>query len=427
MNRLISLVLFILAPTMSISAQLTIEDCVKKAQDNYPLIRKYDLLAQVKEIDLSDINKSWLPRVGLYAQLTGQNVVPSFPEALTGVLQQMGQSMRGLGKIQYKAGVDVTQNIWDGGYSAVRREMVQAQDEVQKSALDIELYNLRERVENIYFAILLTEEQIAQNKITSDLIASNLEKMRVMLKNGVAMQSDVDMLEAQSLTLAQTITLAKSAVKGYRDVLGIFIGEDVSAATLKRPTSGEPINGVSGRPELKLFNDRLKLNSLTDKMTQVSIMPKIGFFAQAYYGYPGFNYFQSMMNRNLSFNVLAGIKASWNIDALYTRKNSNRRDSVNAADIETDRDLFLYNSNIQVASQRDKLEGIRNSMKEDARIVELRSRVRKAAESQLDNGVIDATALLSKIADENMSELMARYHEIQLIQEIYKLKYLLNQ
>lgn len=65
-------------------------------------------------------------------------------------------------------------------------------------------------------------------------------------------------------------------------------------------------------------------------------------------------------------------------------------------------------------------------MANDAKIIELRRSVRRSAESQLENGVIDATALLSKITDENRAELMARYHEIELLKKIYELKNTLN-
>lgn len=419
-------ILFAIALSLTAYPQISIEECVAKAQENYPLIKQYDLLAATKTIDLSDINKSWLPQIGLYGQVTAQNIVPTFPKTLTGVLQQMGQEVNGLGKIQYKVGVDISQTIWDGGVSAAHRETTRAQNEVQRAALDTELYAVRERVENLFFAILLTDEQIAQSRLTHELLLSNLDRMRAMLKNGTAMQSDVDMLEAQALSLSQNISLAETAVKGYREVLGIFTGADLSDKSLVKPKGIEPIDLNSNRPELSLFDNRLKLNQLSEKQTAASIMPKIGLFAQAYYGYPGVDYFKSMINRNLSFNILAGVKVAWNIDSFYTRKNSDRRIAVNAENIATERRLFLFNSDMQQASQRETINGLTKIIKEDARIVELRTNVRKAAESQLKNGVIDATALLTKISDENMASLTARFHEIQLIQEIYKLKYTLN-
>lgn len=418
--------LLCLLQPLSARADLTIETCVEKAVENYPVVRKYDLLTATRDIDLSDINRSWLPQIGVYGQLTAQNIVPSFPESLTGVLEQMGQEMKGLGKAQYKAGIDVSQTVWDGGVSRVRRDMARTHETTQRAALDVELYAVRQRVENLFFAILLTEEQIAQSNVTCVLLDSNLAKLRSMLRNGTAMQSDVDMVEAQALALNQSIAEARSAAAGYRKVLSLFTGESVDGVPLARPEADVPLMGQSARPELELFESRLKANSLSDRLSDASLMPKVGVFAQAFYGYPGFDYFHSMMSRDLSFNVLAGVKVSWNIDAFYTRKNSLHRTSVNARNIIADRDAFRLNTDMQAASQLEAIQGLRDVMKDDARIISLRASVRKAAESQLENGVIDATALLSKISDENIAGITARFHEIRLLQEIYKLKYTLN-
>lgn len=407
------------------NAVITLEECVAKAEKNYPLIQKYDLLDATKEIDLSEINKSWLPGLNLYAQGTVQNVVPSFPSQLADILNQMGQPMKGISKLQYKLGADLNQTIWDGGSSKARREVAQANNEVQKAALDVQLYTLRERVENIYFAILLIEAQIERNNETIVLINSNIEKLTSMLKNGVALQSDVDMLEAQALILKQSVTEAQAAEKGYRDMLSIYIGEEIGNDKLTMPSSEYSPN-KSNRPELSLFNERIQAASLMNKMYETSLMPKIGLFAQAYYGYPGLNYFQSMMSRNLSFNVMAGVKVSWDIGSFYNRKNNTSKSRINALEAENDREIFRFNSKLQESSELSAIIGMQNVIKDDSKIIELRTKVRKTAESQLKNGVVDATALLTKITDENIANLNAKYHEIKLLQNIYKLKYILN-
>lgn len=426
MKNIMTLLVALLT-SLTAFAQVTIEECLAKAERNYPIIKKYRLLDETLDIDLGEINDSWLPRIGVSGQLTGQNVVPEFPKSLTGVLDQMGQSMKGLGKVQYKIGVDVAQNIWDGGISKARREAARSQYEVSKSAIDVEMYAVRQRVESIFFAILLTEEQIEQSEITLNLLQKNIEQLQSKVRNGVAMQSDADMVEAQALTLKQSIKQAKSAAEGYQDALALFIGESIKGMRLERPLAEMPLSNENYRPELRLFDRQLQANETAQRLTDTSLMPKIGMFAQAYYGYPGFDYFKSMMNRDLSFNILAGIKVSWNIDSFYSKGKNSRRTSVNALDINADRDVFLFNSNIQSTSQRETIKGLRNVMKDDARIIELRGNVRRAAESQLANGIIDATALLTKISDENIAHLNARFHEIQLIKEIYNLKYTLNQ
>lgn len=424
-TRVILLLLGFLAPVLA-DAQITVEDCVSKAQDNYPLIKKYGLLDATADVDLSEINQSWLPRIGVYGQATVQNNVPSFPDALSGVLEQMGQSIKGLGKVQYKVGVDMSQTLWDGGLSAARREVARKQEAVKQRSLDVEMYAVRQRVESIYFAILLAEEYAAQSEVTRNLLDQNLERLRSMQRNGVAMQSDVDMLEAQLLTVTQGLTQTRSGIDGYRRVLGLFIGESLDGLELQKPSAGMPVTRESDRPELKLFDSRLDANSAAYRLSDTALMPKVGLFAQAYYGYPGLNYFQSMMNRDLSFNLLAGVKVSWNIDSFYSKRSNGRRKALAALDINADKELFLFNSNLQTASQTEAIEGLRDVMKDDARIVQLRENVRRTAEVQLDNGVIDITALLTKIADEDMAKLNARLHEIQLLKEIYNLKYTLN-
>lgn len=424
-KEIIILILSILSPLLA-TAGLTIEQCVEKACDNYPMVKKYDLLASTLDIDLSDINKGWLPRIGVYGQVTAQNVVPSFPESLSGVLQQMGQPMKGLGKLQYKAGVDVSQTIWDGGVSHARRELRRAGTAAEQSGLDVEMYAVKQRVENLYFAILLTEEQIAQNRNTMTLLDATLERLKAMLRNGTAMQSDVDMIEAQSLTVAQGIAQAESALSGYRTVLGMFMGESLQGVELIRPDSVMPSELQSDRPEIRLFDTRIVAADASRRLADTALMPKVGLFAQAYYGYPGFDYFKSMINRDLSFNIMAGVKVSWNIDSFYTKRNVSRRNRLDIAGIMAEKETFLFNSDMQVASQLEKIRGIRDVMKDDSRIMALRANVRKSAESQLQNGIIDTTALLTKITDENQAALTARYHEIQLVQEIYNLKYILN-
>lgn len=423
--RIIPLLFCILAPLL-VNAVVTIDQCVEKAKANYPAIKKYNLLSVAYDIELSDINKSWLPRIGVYGQVTAQNIVPSFPDVFSEVLKNMDQEMRGMSKIQYKLGVDVSQTIWDGGVSKAKRELSRAQDAVQRAALDVELYQVRQRVENLYFAILLTEEQIAQSSVTHQLLCNNLEKLRSMLRNGTVMQSDVDMVEAQALTVNQNIIQARSASDSYRKALGLFIGETIENDSLAMPEAAVPVYTDTDRPELKLFECKRNLNDAGNRLANTSLMPRIGLFAQGYYGYPGFNYFQSMMNRDFSFNIIAGVKVTWNLDSFYTKRNLSRKTAISDAEIAADREVFLFNNQIQSASQIETINGIRTIMQDDARIVELRSNVRRAAESQLTNGVIDVTTLLSKISDENIAMLTSKYHEIMLIQEIYKLKYTLD-
>lgn len=426
MKKSIIILLLGMFVPISVTAQITLDYCLDRAEKNYPLIHKYDLVAKTTDLSLADINKGWLPRINVYGQATIQNVVPEFPGQLKDILAKLSQDYKGLGYFQYKVGVDVSQTIWDGGASKAQREIERTSAAEQQAALSVRMYAVREKVMDLYFGILLMDEQIAQAENTIALLKANHTLMQSMKTNGVAMQSDVDMVEAQLLTMTQQLTGARSAAKSYKDVLAVYIGESLDGKSLVKPEATMPANLESNRPELALFNAQNRHNNALDAAINSSVMPRIGFFAQSWYGYPGINYFESMMKRDPSFNLIAGVKISWNVDAFYSRKNSRRKLALAGEGIENDREVFLYNTRLQTTAQTQEIEGIRSVMADDERIVTLRASVRQAAESQLRNGVIDATALLSKITDENQALLTARYHEIQLLQNIYKLKNTLN-
>ena len=427
MTRIITLILLVISVIFYGNADVTLDYCLQRAEENYPLIKKYGLLEHSTQLNISAINRAWLPSIGLSGQGTIQNTVPAFPEILSNMLAQNNFQLKGMSKLQYKVAAELNQTIWDGGTSKAAREIEQASLAESKAALDVQLYAVRSQVESIYFGILLLQEQIKQSESTLSLMNANLLKLESMVKNGVAMQSDADMVEAQILTLKQNLTAAENALTGYKEVLSIYIAEEIGNRELACPEAVMPGNNESARPELSLFDRQTALNLAREKAIDASIMPRAGFFTQAYYGYPGFNYFESMSNRNLSFNIMAGVKVSWNVDALYTRNINKKKLSLNSKMIEVERDNFLFNSDLQSTREKSEIDGMRAIMKEDSRIVELRQNVRRSAESQLNNGVIDATALLTKINDENQAKLNAAYHRIQLVQNIYKLKNTLNQ
>ena len=426
MTRIFTFILLLLTMNLRGMADLTLDYCLERAQENYPLIKKYGLLEYATELNLSEINRGWLPSIGLSAQGNVQNVVPAFPGILSDMLAQNGFYLKGLGKLQYKVAAEVNQTIWDGGVSNASREVERAALDESKAALDVELYAIRRQVENLFFGTLLIQEQLKQTESTIGLLTANLQRLESMVKNGTAMQSDVDMVEDQCLTLRQNMAAARSSMEGYRAVLSIYIGEELGEKELRCPDAVMPRSSESARPELALFDKRIARNIAAAKAIDASVMPRVGFFTQAYYGYPGYNYFESMTNRNLSFNIMAGVKVSWNVDGLYTRDLKRKKLSQSSEIINVDREKFLFNSSLQSTQEEKDIEAIREVMKEDSRIVELRGNVRRSAESQLRNGIIDATALLSKINDENQAKLNAAYHKIQLVQNIYKLKNTLN-
>ena len=412
--------------TVSAFAQ-SLDECRRLAREHYPEIRLYDLITQTEQYNLSNAAKAWIPQITISGQATYQSAAPTYPEAFSAMMQSNGIHMSGIRKDQYKIAVDVSQHIWDGGKSKAGRALAEAEAEELRRKTDVSLYDIQSRVDNIYFGILLLDERKAQTEALIALLDSNLARMRTYYKNGVAMQADVDILEAELLTARQTLGQVESSRSSYRHMLEIFIGQALTSPQLERPVLKELGSRTSARPELALFDAQTNKLEAQRKAIYASLMPRFSAFAQGYYGYPGLDMFKSMTSSDGTLNALVGLRMSWNIGTFYTKKNNLEKLNIAQKQIAVGRDIFLFNTEMQTIQEDGEIDRLRKALEDDNRIVELRQRVRKAAESQLVNGVIDTTDLLRKITDETTANLNRSTHEIELLQAIYKLKTTLNQ
>lgn len=397
------------------------------AREHYPEIRQYDLISATEQYNLSNAARAWIPQIALSAQATYQSATPTYPEAFSSIMQANGIEMVGIRKDQYRVALDISQNLWDGGVSKANRALAEAEAAEQRSRVDVSLYELQSRVDNLYFGILLLDERVAQTEALIAVLESNLARMRTYYDNGVAMQADVDTIEAELLTARQTLGQVESSRTSYRRMLELFIGEPLTSESLERPAMTTPASRSSMRPELALFEAQEGKILAQRRAINSSVMPRFSAFAQGYYGYPGMDMFKSMVSPDWSLNGLIGLRMSWNIGAFYTKKNNLDKLTTAESQIAVQRDIFLFNTEMQTTQDDGEIERLRRAVEDDDRIVELRRRVRMAAESQLENGVIDATDLLRKITDETTATLNRTTHEIELLQAIYRLKTTLNQ
>lgn len=403
----------------------TLEACQQLACDHYPEIRQYDLIRQSEQYDLSNAARSWLPQVSFSAQATWQNRVPEFPSTLSGMLDQAGVSLRGLDKDQYKVALEVNQTIWDGGQSQADRRVIEATADEHRQATEVDLYAVKGRVNDLYFGILLLEERLGQTDLTIALLQSNLDKVRSLVTNGVAMQTDADAVEAELLSVQQQRVQIEASRESYRRMLELFIGQRL-AERLERPELVEAVSGESARPELAWIDAQQERLAAQELSVKSATRPRFGVFAQGYYGYPGLDYFAGMISTDWTWNALIGVKMSWNFGAYYTKKNrlSNLRVAKQQLDIQ--RDVFLFNTDLQVAEEQGNISRLRRALADDDRIVALRRSVREAAESKLRNGVIDTNDLLRKITDEASARSARSLREVELLKAIYELKYTIN-
>lgn len=412
---------------MPIMAQAqTLEECQQAAERNYPLIQQYDLINKTTELTVSNIQKGWLPQVSASAQATYQSDVVSFPDEMQALYQQMGINMKGLTKDQYRVGIDVQQTVFDGGAIRSQKEIARAQGQVQQVQNEVNIYKVRKRVNEMYFALLLIDEQMKLNIDLQELLAGNERKLESMKKNGTAAESDWHSVKAERLNVVQQMTSLQAQRQALVRMFSTFCGIEVKEAT-KPNCQLSMVNGQSNnRPELRAIDAQLRLADAQEKALNSALMPRLGVFAQGFYGYPGYNMFEDMMSHKWSLNGMIGARLTWNIGALYTRKNDKAKIQLQRNMAENSRDVFLFNNNLEQIQQNENIARYQRLMSDDEEIISLRSSVRKAAESKLAHGIIDVNDLVKEINSENQARVQQTVHEIEMLKEIYDLKYTTN-
>ncbi|MBR2776947.1 MAG: TolC family protein [Prevotella sp.] len=423
MNKLILALIMLPMPALG----QTLEECQQAAEKNYPLIQQYGLIEKTTELTVANIQKGWLPQVSVQAQATYQNKVVAWPDEMQPMMSGMGINMEGLKKDQYRVGIDVQQTIYDGGVMGSQKRIAREQGKVQEAQNEVNIYNVRKRVNEMYFGLLLIDEKIKLNTDLQTLLEGNERELESMTERGTAAESDLQSVKAERLNAVQKGIELESQKQMLLRMLSTFCGLEVKEVSKPQATAEDGgLMAENRRPELRALDAQIGVLNAQEKALNAALMPKIGAFAQGYYGYPGLNMFEDMMRHQWSWNGIVGARLTWNIGALYTRRNDKAKLQLQRDLTENNRDVFLFNNSLDQIRQRENIERYRKLMAQDGEIISLRQAVRKAAESKLTHGIIDVNDLVREINQEHAACVQQSVHEIEMLKEIYDNKYTTN-
>ena len=400
-------------------AQLSIEACYEKARVNYPLIKQYGLIEKTKEYNLSNAAKGYLPQVTFSAQATYQSDVTENLDAigLTGV------EIPSVSQDQYKMELALSQTLWDGGAIRSERKTLRTQAEVDQRDMDVSMYAINERVNQLYFGVLLADAQLEQNKVLQAELRRNCDQVSSYIKNGIANQSDLDAIQVDLLKAKQTEAQFEHTKRAYREMLSRLIGEEIGEETrLVKPEAVRPLTKENNRPELELYQAQIRNLRAQDSRITAGMMPKLGLFVTGGYGKPGLDMFED----NFKAYYLAGVRLSWNLGSLYTVKDDRRKIQTSIRAIETQRETFLFNTSLDVAQRDASIDKYVAQLSYDDEIIALRGSVKRASEAKMANGTLSGTDLTRDIHAEQSAIQDKILHEIELLMAIYNLRYAIN-
>lgn len=402
-----------LLPSQLLSAQLRIEECYDKAEANYPLIKRYGLIQRSEGLNLSAIGKGYLPQFDLSAKATYQSAVTKIPLKVEGV--------KGLSKDQYDAQLNLRQQIWDGGQISAQKRTIKAQAEVDQRNVDVALYQIRQRVNDLFLGAILCDGMLQQNTLFQDELARNYTLMSAYKLNGIANQSDLDAIEVEQIKAKQNRVELVYRRKALVEMLSALIGEEIGPnVNLIKPELQSYLPKENRRPELALYAAQRKSLDAERKGIHADLMPQFYLYARGGYGKPGLN----MLEDKFSTYYLGGVAMSWNFGSLYTRKSKINNLEVGKLQINVQEEVFLFNNRLDQIQSNNELKESYELLKTDDDIIRLRGSVKRSAEAALADGALSTLDFMKEVNAEQQAIQQKIIHEIELIQAIYKLKYI---
>jgi outer membrane protein TolC len=416
MKLVITLVIaLLLALTSRSQSVLTLKECIERAEANYPLTMRRGLLEKVRTFSLENASKGSLPSVNLGGHATYQSDVTRIPVEMPGV--------EPLSKDQYRVFAEVSQTLYHGFLVAQQRNRTEAGAQVEERELEVELYGMRDRIIDVFFGIMLLQEQMVQTRLVRKDLNSMLVRIEASISNGTAIRSEADALKAELLRVDQRIIEMEAGADLYKKVLAHFIGEPVAEdATLQKPQF-PIVPATMRRPELDLFDSRAKSLESELGLLTAGKKPRLELFVQGGYGRPGLN----MLRNAFDTYYLGGLRLNWRLSGYYTLRREKEILSLRMQSLDIQKETFLFNTGLELEKHEAEISKFRRLLEVDDEIINLRTGVRRTAEVQLQEGVITSSDFVREVNAEDQARQNRAIHEVQLLMAGAKYQFTLGQ
>ena len=399
--------------SLSVSAQVTLDECKTSARDNYPAVKQYRLIELSRDYTMDNASKAWLPKVSVAAGAVAMTDI--MENTVAGTAADVSNEI-------YGAMFQVNQTIYDGGTTAARKRVTRAEADVEKGRLDVTMYEINSRVEELFFGILTIDEKLKQIQLLQNDLELSMRTVNGMINGGLANQSDKDAIKVEQLKASQQESSLTTSRAAYVRMLAAFTGKDMSADTqFEKPETTTPAleTITNRRPELEYYSARLRLLDEQRHTLDTKLRPQLSFFGAAVY--------HNRINDLLKNGTLAaGVTLSWNIGALYTRKNDIRNIETQKLQTESQRETFLLNTRMQNENSYGNINGLKKQIALDDEIITLRENIRQTTEKKVENGTETVNELLRHINAVSEARQTKAMHEIVLIRELYSLRHTNN-
>jgi outer membrane protein TolC len=404
MNKLILYLLLFFSLGVFSQEQITLEECYQSLNTNFPLAKQTALLETQNVLDLETIKTGKLPEINFSAQATYQSDVIEIPIPNSGI--------ESLNNDQYRATLSVNQLIYGGGIIDASLNAKSATLKTQQKQIEVNLYQLKKQVNQLYFSILLTHEKRGLLVEKEKVLKAKLSEVISGIKNGVLLPTSDKILQAELLKVKQQFSEIDLNKMSLMNTLSSIIGKEIDITfNFENPKVSTRFSTEISRPELELFQLKKEQIEASKAIISKENSPKLIGFANGGYGNPGLN----MLDNSFQTFYTVGVKLNWRVFNWNAIKKKREAVSINKDIIDNEAEIFALNTNIELNQQQSKIQKLEAFIASDLEIIKLRKEVLKSAESQLKNGIITSSSYITELTNLYEDETTLSTHKIQLL------------
>jgi outer membrane protein TolC len=388
---------------------ITLEQCYQLARQNYPLIKQNELISKTRDYSVENAAMGYWPKWTSGGQLTYQSAVIEIPFKVPGYV------FPGYSKTQYKIYGEVEQTVYDGGNINLQKQTQRANADIQEQNLEVQMYTLKGRINQIFFGILLINEQLKQNELHQQDLEVVVKTTQVAFDYGSGYRRSLDEAKVELLKAQQTNIDFKGTLRAYLDMLGLFINQQLAENTRFEKPTDIILSSAINRPEMKVYVFQNRLYDLQQKQLSVNLRPTVNAFIQGGYSLPSLN----TLLATPAFYYIGGLNFNWSLGSLYSLKNNKRILDLNRKSQDIEKATFVFNTNQTLGQQNNDISKMRQLIEKDNEIIILRTSIKNAGMTQAQNGIITVHDYITYVNDESRARQDLVLHEVQLLSSEY--------
>lgn len=390
--------------------EVTLEKCYQLAEKNYPLSRQRGLIRITKEYTISNIGKGVFPQFAISGTATYQSDATDISEAGLSLI---------IPKDQYTIYGELSQTLSDFGINKQKRGLSKTDAELEEENLNTELFTLKDRINQLFFGVLLIDGELLQNELSKQDILTGMAKVQTAIQFGADFKSSFNKLKAELLKTDQHSIDLRASRKAYSDMLALFINQSINEHTIWIKPVVPVLSDSIDRPELRAYDLQTKSYLQQQELTRISNYPHLDAFVRGGIAQPSP---VNLLKEDLSPYYIAGLRLDWNIGGLYTYRKDRLINRNNQEKVLNERNTFLFNTKLTLQQEDADITRYQELIASDNEIIELRDSVKQTSTFQLQNGVINANDYLLDIDAEGQARQDRAVHQIQLLMSLYNHK-----